>query len=165
MKSVSENLFIDGWALSRTIVDEQEMLAFGHSVARVLVPRLVITLSGDLGVGKTTLARGVIQGLGFSGIVKSPTYAMLEPYHLDSGAVYHFDLYRMSDPEELEFLGYRDCLRDAYLCLVEWPERSAGYLRNIDLELLIKSNGVARIVTGRAHTLAGKITNEHLQHI
>ena len=73
MKSVSENLFIDGWALSKTIVDEQEMLAFGHSVARVLVPRLVITLSGDLGVGKTTLARGVIQGLGFSGIVKSPT--------------------------------------------------------------------------------------------
>ena len=165
MKSVSENLCIDDWALSRTIGDEQEMLAFGHSVARVLVPHLVITLSGDLGVGKTTLARGVIQGLGFSGIVKSPTYAMLEPYHLDSGAVYHFDLYRMSDPEELEFLGYRDCLRDAYLCLVEWPERSAGYLRNIDLEFFIKSDGVARIVTGRAHTLAGKITNEYLQHI
>ena len=141
------------------------MLAFGHSVARALVPRLVITLSGDLGVGKTTLARGLIQGLGFSGIVKSPTYAMLEAYHLDIGAVYHFDLYRMSDPEELEFLGYRDCLRDAYLCLVEWPERSAGFLRNIDLELSIKSDGVARIVNGRAHTLAGKITNEHLQHI
>ena len=141
------------------------MLAFGHSVARALVPRLVITLSGDLGVGKTTLARGLIQGLGFSGIVKSPTYAMLEAYHLDSGAVYHFDLYRMSDPEELEFLGYRDCLGDAYLCLVEWPERSAGFLRNIDLELSIKSDGVARIVNGRAHTLAGKITNEHLQHI
>ena len=141
------------------------MLAFGHSVARALVPRLVITLSGDLGVGKTTLARGLIQGLGFSGIVKSPTYAMLEAYHLDSGAVYHFDLYRMSDPEELEFLGYRDCLGDAYLCLVEWPERGAGFLRNIDLELSIKSDGVARIVNGRAHTLAGKITNEHLQHI
>ncbi len=165
MKSVSENLCIDDWANYRTIVDEQAMLAFGHSVARALVPRLVITLSGDLGVGKTTLARGLIQGLGFTGIVKSPTYAMLEAYHLDSGAVYHFDLYRMSDPEELEFLGYRDCLGDAYLCLVEWPERGAGFLRNIDLELSIKSDGVARIVNGRAHTLAGKITNEHLQHI
>ena len=141
------------------------MLAFGQSVARALTPRLVITISGDLGVGKTTLARGVLQGLGFGGIVKSPTYAMLEPYQLDVGAVYHFDLYRMSDPEELEFLGYRDCLRDAYLCLVEWPERSDGYLRGIDLELSIISKGVTRIITGRAHTLAGKMTNEHLQNM
>ena len=165
MKSAPESLCNDGWCLNRKIVDERAMLAFGKSVARALVPRLVITLSGDLGVGKTTLARGVLQGLGFGGLVKSPTYAMLEPYQLDLGAVYHFDLYRMSDPEELEFLGYRDCLRDAYLCLVEWPERSDGYLSKIDLELSIISEGDTRIVTIRSHTPAGKITNEHLQNI
>ncbi len=165
MKSVPGSLCDYGGFLRTKIVDERAMLAFGKSVARVLIPRLVITLSGDLGVGKTTLARGVLQGLGFGGIVKSPTYAMLEPYQLDLGAVYHFDLFRASDPEELEFLGYRDCLRDAYLCLVEWPERSDGYLSKIDLELSIISEGDTRIVTIRSHTPAGKITNEHLQNI
>ena len=96
MKSVPGSLCDYGGFLRTKIVDERAMLAFGKSVARVLIPRLVITLSGDLGVGKTTLARGVLQGLGFGGIVKSPTYAMLEPYQLDLGAVYHFDLFRVS---------------------------------------------------------------------
>ena len=95
----------------------------------------VITLSGDLGTGKTTLVRGALQARGVTSGVRSPTYTLVEYYPFADFAVAHFDLYRLGDPEELEYLGYRDYLNPHTLCLIEWPQRAAGYLQAVDLAI------------------------------
>ena len=99
------------------------MLAFGRRLAAMLEPGQLVRLQGPLGAGKTTLVRGVLRGLGHSGAVKSPTYTLLEPYELPWGTVYHFDLYRISDPEELELIGFSELIGGTALSLIEWPER------------------------------------------
>jgi tRNA threonylcarbamoyladenosine biosynthesis protein TsaE len=95
----------------------------------------VITLSGDLGTGKTTLVRGALQARGVTSGVRSPTYTLVEYYPFADFAVAHFDLYRLGDPEELEYLGYRDYLNPQTLCLIEWPQRAVGYLHAVDLAI------------------------------
>ena len=115
---------------------EQE--AIGAELASVVSPPAVIFLYGNLGTGKTTLVRGILQGLGHVGKVKSPTYTLMEPYRLGERTCYHLDLYRIADPGELEFLGLRDLLDQSALLLVEWPERGQAELPPADLEIHIR---------------------------
>ncbi len=131
-------------ALQLTLADADAMEALGAQLARSITPG-IITLSGELGTGKTTLARGFIHALGHTGKVRSPTYTLVEPYLLDDGAVvYHLDLYRLADPEELEWLGLRDMLAERALLLVEWPERGSGILPAADLTINIDYSGSGR---------------------
>lgn len=119
-------------------------------------PGLCILLRGDLGAGKTTFTRGFIQGGGVEGVVKSPTYTLVEPYQVDGRSVYHFDLYRLSDPEELEFTGARDYFNDSSVCLVEWPEKAAGMLPEADLDIVLGVSGNKRKVTIHAGSEAAR---------
>lgn len=115
------------------LVGEAAQLAFGETLAACLPRQAVLYLEGDLGTGKTTLARGILRGLGHRGSARSPTFTLLEPYALGDRRLYHLDLYRLTDPEELEYLGLRDLLAEEALWLIEWPERGQGALPPADL--------------------------------
>ena len=108
--------------------DEQSLNDFANKFACEIPRPLVIWLEGDLGAGKTTFARGLIHALGYKGRVKSPTYGLLEHYQLESLQVLHLDLYRISDPGELEFLGVEDLLDEQTILLIEWPDKGASWL-------------------------------------
>ena len=109
----------------------------GAVLARALEGGMVIALHGDLGTGKTTLVRGVLRELGWTGSVKSPTYTLVEYYAISSLYLYHFDFYRFADPGEWETAGLADCFRSDSVCLVEWPERVGGLLPPADLDLTL----------------------------
>jgi tRNA threonylcarbamoyladenosine biosynthesis protein TsaE len=136
--------------------DESEMRGLGASLIAACEHGGVITLSGELGTGKTTLVRGALEAEGVVGGVHSPTYTLVEYYPLQRFAVAHFDLYRLADPEELEYLGYRDYLNPQTLCLIEWPQRAGGYLHAIDLEINLEYAAQGRRVELSAGTEWGR---------
>lgn len=119
------------------IRSDAEMRALGANLTEAVESGAVITLSGELGTGKTTLVRGALEARGVDR-VRSPTYTLIEYYSFDRISVAHFDLYRLADPEELEFLGFRDYLNPSTLCFIEWPERVQGYLQAVDLEIKLE---------------------------
>jgi len=126
-------------AIEKMLHSESELESFAGQLARLATPGLVIYLKGPLGAGKTTFARGFLRGLGYSDVVKSPTYTLVEPYSFTTGLTcYHFDLYRLADPEELEFTGVRDYFNASSICLIEWPEKAAGYLAEADIECMLE---------------------------
>lgn len=136
--------------------DEAATLRAGKALAAAIVEPILITLSGDLGAGKTTLSRGLITALGHHGAVKSPTFTLVETYEIGSLAVAHFDLYRLADPEELEFIGIRDYLDGSMLCLVEWPDRGKPMLPDADLALEMLVTGRTRELLWRAGSEKGR---------
>jgi len=122
-----------------TLLNEQDTEQLGSELWRILPEKCLIFLNGDLGAGKTTLTRGVLRAAGHKTAVKSPTYTLVEEYDLPNRKVFHFDLYRVKDPEELEWMGIRDYLEQQSLCFIEWPELGKGFLPEPDIELTIST--------------------------
>jgi len=141
---------------STFLADEAATIAFGQRLAKAINSKGLLTLSGNLGSGKTTLSRGLIQSYGHSGAVKSPTYTLVEPYEIGEKRIYHFDLYRMEDPEELEFIGLWDYLTQEALIIIEWPEKAFGVLPPADLAIQLEPQEKGRKITLSANTLPGE---------
>lgn len=118
--------------------DEAATLELGGALASGTAPGRVIHLRGDLGAGKTTVARGLLRALGYAGRVKSPTYTLVELYPLSSLNLYHFDFYRFKDQEEWLSSGFRDYFNPHSVCVVEWPERAGALLAPPDLEVRLE---------------------------
>lgn len=147
------------------IDNEAAMVALGERLGLVLAAHpeaAILFLEGDLGAGKTTLSRGFLRAFGHTGSVKSPTYTLVEAYELPGRQVYHFDLYRLGDPEELEYLGIRDYFDDHSVSLIEWPARGAGYLPQPDWSLQVSVQGVGRRISVEAQTAKGRLLLQNL---
>ncbi|MGD8594520.1 MAG: tRNA (adenosine(37)-N6)-threonylcarbamoyltransferase complex ATPase subunit type 1 TsaE [Gammaproteobacteria bacterium] len=148
------------------VAEESSMLALGERLAQALNQSgsgSVIYLYGDLGAGKTTLTRGLLRGLGYRGSVKSPTFTLVEPYELDRKTVYHFDLYRLVDPEELEYVGIRDYFTEESVAVIEWPDKGAGVLPPPDLTITIHYRDKGREVELVGHTARAATVLAQLQ--
>ncbi len=137
--------------------DEAATQAFAQQLAaRPELAQAFIALHGDLGAGKTTLVRHLLQALGVQGRIKSPTYAVVESYELPAMAIWHFDFYRFNDPREWEDAGFRDIFASPGLKLAEWPDKAAGLLPRADLELhLLTRSDNTRQATLSAHSATG----------
>ncbi len=139
------------------LADEQATLLLGAQLAASCPKEgFTIHLTGQLGAGKTTLTRGFLHALGHTGHVKSPTYTLVEPYELEHCTVYHFDLYRLADPEELDYLGLEDYLNPSNLCLIEWPSQAGDYLPQPDWHLTLTYHDKARQISIQALTDKGQ---------
>ena len=143
------------------LADEAATLALGKKMAAALHAGMTIYLFGNLGAGKTTLTRGILHGLGYQQLVKSPTYNLVEIYKISRLYLYHFDFYRFNDYQEWEDAGFREYFNSASICFVEWPEKAGNLLPLADLQIAIKILETGRNVEIKAHTDAGKRCLEH----
>ncbi len=150
--------------LSIQCADEKAQMALGAQLSRAIEAPCIVFLDGNLGAGKTTLVRGFLRERGYAGPVRSPTYTLVEPYPLAHEIVYHLDLYRLSDAEELEYLGLRDMLQSTSILLIEWPERGQGWLPPADLLLQIQHQEEGRKILLQAESPKGDgIINHYIQ--
>lgn len=138
------------------VSSENEMIQFGRCLADAMGGRGCVHISGELGAGKTTLCRGILRAMGHMGAVKSPTFTLVEPYQVPGALVYHFDLYRLSDPNELDYIGIEEYFGEGKLCLIEWPEKAAGYLPGHDVEIAIDVLGEKRNIGIKANSPHGE---------
>lgn len=138
------------------LADENATLALANRLAKHLQPGMVIYLHGDLGAGKTCLVRGVLNALGYSGRVKSPTYTLLEPYHAGGLDLRHFDLYRLQDENEWESAGFRDEFNGHAIFLIEWPEKALSLIPPADLEIHLEILPAGREAVLLGNTLMGR---------
>ncbi len=140
------------------------MEAIGGKLANACPKGSILHLNGELGVGKTTLVRGFLRALGHTGKVKSPTYTIVEPYQIDElTSIYHFDFYRLGEPEELDYLGIRDYLENKSICIIEWPEKGGDFTPPPDVEIQISYQHTNnRLLEIKANTEIGqKIINKY----
>jgi len=154
---------MENW-LNKQLADENATIASGRLLGEKLksLPGTVVFLRGHLGAGKTTFTRGVLSAFGHSSAVKSPTYTLVEPYEFKEGSVYHFDLYRLGEPEELEYMGIRDYFNPSSWCLIEWDERGEGILPSPDMIVNLSKSGTGRsleieLVSDKANTILGTL--------
>jgi len=139
-----ENTVLDKPQLSFFLENDTETVGLGLALSELLPRPFTIYMYGDLGAGKTTFVRGLLQGLGHTGAVKSPTYTLVEPYELNGHSVYHFDLYRLADPEELEFIGIREYQDEDSLLIFEWPDKGDGMIPKADLVIELTYQDLGR---------------------
>ncbi len=142
--------------ITRLIPTESDMLACGSMLAMVVGEGAVVFLYGKLGAGKTTLVRGVLRGMDYQGKVKSPTYTIVEPYEQAGKCIYHFDLFRLNQPEELEQIGFADYVGTSSVCLIEWPEKGLPLLPEPDLACYIEMVDQGRELRIESHTARGE---------
>ncbi len=129
-----------------SLLNQQETEQLGAELWRILPIKCLVFLKGELGAGKTTLTRGFLRAAGHKGAVKSPTYTIVEEYDMPTGKVFHFDLYRLNDPEELEWMGIRDYFDQQCLCFIEWPDLGKGFLPEADIVLELSILGTERML-------------------
>lgn len=141
--------------LQLSLPDEAATLALGAALAPLLAPGMTVHLKGDLGAGKTTLVRGILAAMGYQGRVKSPSYAVVEPYEISSLYLYHFDLYRFGKADDWVSGGFREYLGGRSISLIEWPEKAAGLLPVPDLAITLADGGAGRRAELHAYTEAG----------
>lgn len=149
--------------MQRFLADEPATLSLGAELAKLCPQQLCIFhLEGELGTGKTTLTRGFLRALGHQGKVKSPTFTLVEHYQLNGRDIFHFDLYRLNDPGELEFLGLDDYFRNGAICLIEWAQRGSESLPSADLTIQLNYQNHARSAVITPHTSLGEEICEEL---
>lgn len=134
-----------------TLANEKETEALGAVLWSCLPEKSLVFLQGELGAGKTTLTRGFLRKGGYEGAVKSPTYTLVEEYQLAEKQFYHFDLYRLNDPEELEWVGIADYLAQQCICFIEWPEIAIDFIPEADLLL-----NLSHLDSGRSIEISGE---------
>jgi tRNA threonylcarbamoyladenosine biosynthesis protein TsaE len=136
--------------LQLTLESPAETEALGAALWSALPEKYWVYLYGELGAGKTTLIRGLLRAAGYTQVVKSPTYSLVEEYEVGGRRVFHFDLYRLKDPEELAWLGMEDYLQQTALCFIEWPQMGAGYLPAADIVINLQHHADKRLIEIKA---------------
>lgn len=137
------------------LANEQITEQIASDFAKVLSAPLVLGFSGEIGAGKTTFIRAMLRQLGIQGAIKSPTYTLVESYHTNDLHIHHFDLYRIQEETELEYIGFRDYFTAPAICCIEWPEQAQSELGCIDIQLTLKTKGMGRSLHIDAFTLNG----------
>lgn len=152
-------------SLSLFLPDENYTNTVANYFSTCITTPMVFTFKGNIGAGKTTFIRAMIKALGVDGAIKSPTFSLVESYFQEKYQIHHFDLYRVHDEMELEYIGFRDYFSGNSLCCIEWPEHGSGYLNNIDIEFKMSINGDGRKMEICAGSTKGQNAIEHLKNL
>lgn len=147
--------------LTLDLPNEETSVQFGMLLGKGLVAPLVMTFSGDLGTGKTTIIRAMLKSIGIESTIKSPTFSLVESYECNTMQIHHFDLYRIHHMEELDYLGFREYFTNQSMCCIEWPEHAGSQLSEVDLRFNLSCKGAGRHIQMVASSVVGqKILND-----